>query len=135
MSTMIPTTPAAQSAHTSHYILTRAQSLQKFIMDGRILDAMNEFYADNVSMRENTKPATAGLEANIEREKAFLATVKSWKGYNVKSIAVGDGVTVIESVMEFVDTRNVAHRVEQVSVQRWDGGKIVEERFYYDSAA
>ncbi|HKN68688.1 MAG TPA: hypothetical protein VJW73_20525, partial [Gemmatimonadaceae bacterium] len=41
----------------------------------QILDAMTEFYDEGVVMQENLNPPTVGLAANIERERAFVASI------------------------------------------------------------
>ena len=116
-------------------VTVRAHELQEWIKQGKILEAMTEFYDASIAMQENRKPATVGLQANIEREKQFLAQVKEFKGYEVKSLSIGADVSAVEAVMEFVNQQNQPVRLEQVSIQRWKNGKIIHERFYYDSAA
>lgn len=116
-------------------IRTRARQLQDYIARGRILDAMREFYAPQVAMQENGGPPTVGLEANIERERQFLDGVGKWKGATVRTLAVDGDATLVESVIEFEDTQGRPVRLEQVAAQRWKDGRIVHERFYYDSAA
>ncbi len=120
-------------AATTHNLETRLKDLHEYIREGRIIDAMREFYDDGVSMQENAHPPTVGLEANIEREKQFLKGVKEWKGFEVKSIAAGDDMTVYESVFDFIATDGTPVHMEQVDVARWRDGKIVHERFYYDT--
>jgi hypothetical protein len=114
----------------------RAKELQNWIASGKILEAMDEFYAPDVAMQENAKPATVGLGANIEREKQFLSMVKEFKGYAVKSLGVDEarGTVLVESTMDFINQQDQPVHMEQVSSQRWKDGKIVHERFYYDSA-
>lgn len=112
----------------------RLQDLHRYIREGRILEAMNEFYAEDVAMQENANPPTVGLPANIEREKQFLKNVKEWKGFEVKGIGGGGDVTFYEAVFDFVTTENKPVHFEQVAVARWRNGKIVHERFYYDTA-
>jgi len=113
----------------------RVNDLQKYIQNGKILEAMTEFYAKDCRMQENSGAPCVGLEANLAREKQFLSQVKEWKGYTAKSLGVGDGVTMVESAMDFVNQQNQAVHMEQVAVQQWKDGKIVHERFYYDSGA
>ncbi len=112
----------------------RADELVQYINQGRVIDAMYEFYAPDTQMQENRNPPTVGLEANVEREKQFLAGVKEWKGFTVKALAAEGDTSFIESVIEFIATDGSPVRMEQVSVARWRDGKIVHERFYYDSA-
>ncbi|MEO0586782.1 MAG: nuclear transport factor 2 family protein [Planctomycetota bacterium] len=108
----------------------RINELLEYVQNGKILEAMDEFYADHVVMTEPAH-ATEGLAANIEREKQFLASVKEWKGFEVKALATTDDVSIYENVMDWVDTDGNDIHLEQVAVARWENGKIVSERFYY----
>lgn len=112
----------------------RLQDLIGYIRQGRILDAMNEFYTTDVAMQENANQPTVGLAANIEREKQFLSNVKEWKGFTVTAQGAGGDVTFYESTIDFVAQNGSAVHLEQVTVSKWRNGKIVHERFYYDSA-
>ncbi len=114
--------------------LDRLNQMFEYIRTGRILDAMHEFYTQDVVMAENANPGTSGLDANIEREKAFLASVKEWIGFEVLADAGDDTTTFYESTMEFIAVGGAHVKMSQVAVQRWRDGKIQHERFYYDSA-
>ena len=118
-------------------LAARVNDLVSYIQQGRIIEAMNEFYAENLVMQENNKPATVGLAANIEREKAFVAYVKQWKSLNVEAVAIdaARGKTLVQSNFEFEAVDGKTLKYDQVSVQTWKDGKIVSEKFYYDSAA
>lgn len=109
----------------------RVQSLIEYIQTGKILEAMTEFYDEHTRMIEGNGDATEGLEANIEREKQFLAQVKEFKSFNVHKLATTDEHALIESTMEFVNQEDQDVKLEQVHVQTWKNGKITEERFYY----
>jgi len=111
----------------------RLQDLHNHIRQGKIIEAMNEFYDTNTVMQDNANSPTKGLAANIEREKQFMNGVKEWKGFNVTATGVGDNVTFYEAVVDFVTTSGQHMHLEQVSVAKWRNGKIVNERFYYDT--
>jgi ketosteroid isomerase-like protein len=111
----------------------RLKDLHRYIGEGRSIEAMNEFYDRTVTMQENASSPTVGLEANIEREKQFLKTVKEWKGSQFKAIGVGKDVTYYEAVFDWISTDGTPVHREQVAVARWNNGKIVQERFYYDT--
>ena len=110
----------------------RLNDLFGYIRQGKIIEAMNEFYDKDTVMQDNANPPTKGLAANIEREKQFMSGVKEWKGFIVTTSGVGDNVTFYESTSDFVTTGGVPVHLEQVSVAKWKNGKIVHERFYYD---
>lgn len=112
----------------------RLNDLFGYIRQGKIIEAMNEFYDKDVVMQENANPPTKGLGANIEREKQFMSSVGGgMTGFTVTASGVGDNVTFYESTSDFVTTTGVPGHVEQVSVAKWKNGKIVHERFYYDT--
>ncbi len=112
----------------------RLKELLEYVAQGKILDAMEEFYADEVVMTEPAH-ATDGKAANIERERQFVASVKEFKNFEVKAMAIDGDVSFYECLMEWVSTEGQEISVEQVAVAKWKDGKIVHERFYYDNAA
>ncbi len=118
---------------TTADIQTRVNGLIDFINNGKILEAMDEFYADNVEMRENNEPPTVGLAANIERERQFLSIVKEWHWTKWHAIAVNadENVSFLEYSFHFTNTDGQPVTYEQAVVQRWENGKIVSERFYH----
>ena len=120
------------STHTAINRQDRLEDLLAYIRGGRILDAINEFYADNVTMQENDHPPTVGREANLERESQFLNTVKEWKRFDVTAKGVGDDVTFYETVMDWIATDGTPVHVEQVVVAKWQDGRIIHERFYHN---
>jgi len=109
----------------------RIHELLDFVRQGRIMDAMNEFYADHCSMEEPAYGVTAGLAANLEREQKFVDSVKEFKGFEAHNVNVGENSSSYENVMDWVDVNGQEIHVEQVAVQEWKDGKIVRERFYY----
>lgn len=118
---------------TTTTLSARVDELIGYINQGKILEAMHEFYADSVEMRENSLPPTKGLAANIEREKQFLSTVKEWHWttWQAKAVNEDDGVAILEYAFQFTNTEGQRITYEQATVQRWQNGKIVSERFYH----
>lgn len=114
-------------------IQERVESLKDYINTGRILEAMEEFYSDDVVMQENSEEATKGLAANIEREKQFLSIVKEWKWTKWHATAVNDreNISIVEYSFEFVNSDGETVVYDQAAVQRWRDGKIYSERFYH----
>jgi hypothetical protein len=107
--------------------------LNSMILKGQIVEAFEKYYDDNIVMQENEQPPTIGKEANREREKQFLANLVEFRGAEVKAVAVGEDVTMVEWFYDYTHKEwgKVTH--DQVSVQHWKDGRIVHERFYYGS--
>ena len=119
----------------THDLKTRVNDLNKMISEGKIMEAMNEFYADDVVMAENDQPPTVGLAANLEREQAFVDNT-TWYGLELKEVALGDNLSMVAWFMDFHNVQYGARLAfTQVAVQRWRDGKICDERFYYSPTA
>jgi len=108
------------------------RQLNDQITKGDILGAFDRFYADNVTMQENSDEPTAGKAANRKREEDFVASVQEIHGVKLLSSAVNGDTSFGE--WEFDATYKGGARVKltQVAVRRWKNGQIVQERFYYN---
>jgi hypothetical protein len=102
------------------------------ILSGKVLEAFEQFYDDNVAMQENTHPPTTGKDANRQRELDFFAKVEQFHG--VKLLASAENGDVGFSEWEYDITFKGAPRgvMTQVAVRRWKDGKVIHERFYYE---
>jgi hypothetical protein len=125
------------TASTATDLRAAVDSLFEHMATGKILEAMSTFYDQNVAMQENANDPTVGLDANIEREKQFLAGIKEWKSLDIHAVGLegdtSEGSALIEYSFDFINTDNQAVRYEQVAVQTWKNGKITRERFYYNA--
>ena len=66
-------------------------------------------------------------------EDLQFGAVKEWKGFDVTACGVGDNVTFYEASLDWIATDGTPVHLEQVSVAKWKNGKIIHERFYYDT--
>jgi hypothetical protein len=113
----------------------RLHELLDYISNGKIMDAMTEFYADDVVMEEPRYGKTEGLQANLHREQQFVDSVAEFKNFETPTIAIGENAAIYENIMDWKSTDGQDMHVEQVVVQQWNSdGKITHERFYYDNS-
>ena len=110
----------------------RLDDLLAYVAQGRIMDAMHEFYAENVVMEEPMYGRTEGLAANLVREQNFVSSIKEFKGFEVVRKATSESSAFYENTMDWIGVDGNTYHIEQVAVQEWQGGKIVHERFYYN---
>lgn len=110
------------------------QELTSMIQSGQILEAFDKFYADEVSMSENTNPPTIGKAANRDREVQFLSSVGEVHVNRPTHLIVDGNNVSLGWHLEFTNKEGVRIRLNQVSIQEWKDGQIVSERFVYDSA-
>lgn len=104
------------------------------VESGRSIEAMERFYAEDVMMFENRELSRAGREACIAFEREQLA--KSGRPHLKATKRAADpntGVSFIEWVVQFRSPSSGRPiRLEEVAVQKWSNGEIIEERFYYE---
>ena len=112
----------------------RVQQLIDYVHDGRIQEALDEFYADDVAMQENLAPPVVGRVANQRREAAFFASI-TLHGNHAQSFVVDGNHAVIRWDLDFTGADGKRYRIDQLAYQVWRDDRIVSERFVYDSAA
>jgi ketosteroid isomerase-like protein len=117
--------------------MTVAESVRELIAlceQGKSVEAIERFYAEDVVVFENHERARAGRELCLAYERAALARLKEPAKLRAKASAVDaqTGVAFIEWVIRFLGEDERPMRLDEVAVQRWAGGHVVEERFYYE---
>ncbi len=110
----------------------KTKDIYDMIAQGKLLDAFDKYYADNVVITE-PRGTWKGKTDCRTHEVEFLGMVKEFHGLEVKAITSDEdaGIVMHETAMDvtFKDGNRV--NMEQVGVQKWEDGKIVHERFYY----
>lgn len=119
----------------SQSIQERANALAEYVTSGRILEAMEEFYAADVVMQDNNNAPCVGKTENIEREKGFLAYVKEIHQNEATTVIATGDQAAIHYILDFTAVDGKRMRLDQVALQTWKDGYIVRERFLYDSAS
>jgi ketosteroid isomerase-like protein len=105
------------------------------LTQGKILEAYDALYAENVVMQENNNPPTVGKAANRVREEQFVGSVKEVHVNRAANVLVDGNKAVIEWVLEFTNHEGVRLKFDQIALQTWENGQITEERFFYDSGS
>ncbi len=111
---------------------SRDQELNDMILHGKILEAFEEFYADDLVMKEDGEERV-GKEANREYEEQFVNALEEFHGAEIVSRAVDEANSVTLSEWHNEMTLEGVGRVDQkqVAVRTWnDDGQITEEKFY-----
>ena len=113
------------------------ETLERFIArveENAHVEAIQEFYTETASMRENHGAARIGRDTLVASERAALAKAKSVSSKCVRPVLVNGNIVVIRWVFRFEWKDGKATRMEELAYQRWDGERIVEEQFFYDPA-
>lgn len=112
---------------------TQVDQLNQMILEGKILEAFDKFYDDEVVMQDNNYPPRVGKAVNRQYEEAFVGGLTEFRGAKVVNMIISDDIAVVEWWLDYTHKEYGVRNYVQVAVQRWKNGKIVEEKFYYNN--
>jgi len=95
-------------------------------------EAIERFYAEDASMQENFDPPRWGRDTLVAGESAFLKLWQKVESRCVRPAFCANDRTIIRGTFEFTAPDGSKRTMDELACQRWQGDKIVEERFYYD---
>src|SRR3982750_344806 len=96
------------SADTLERFLARAES-------NAPAEAIEEFYTENASMRENFKEPRVGRDQLIEREKKTLARARTVRSQCVRPVFVDGDSVVVRWIFEFEWLDGKRTRMEELA--------------------
>jgi len=114
-----------------------AETLERFIATVERNDhigALESFYAPNASMQENQAAPRVGRDVHVANERRVLAKAKTVTSTCVRPVLVDGDIVVIRWIFRFEWLDGGVTRMEELAWQRWDGERVVEEKFFYDPA-
>jgi len=110
----------------------RVLALIAMVEKARFVEAIEEFYHPHASMQENQDPPRVGRERLIAEERATMARFKTMITHPVETLLIDGDQTLIRWRFEFVPPGGPPMMLEELALQRWEGERIAEERFFYD---
>ncbi len=109
---------------------TLEMNLNAMIAKGEMVEATEQFYADDCLFQEGNKtPRGGGKAAHVQYLKGIFATVTAVNGLTLHSQTAGEGVTMSEWTFDLATT-NGPVLWNEVLRRRWADGKVVSERYY-----
>jgi len=114
-------------------IAEKIKTLNELVLAGKMMEAFEKFYHEDVQMQENQNLPVAGKGANRERELEFLSNIEEFRGASVDSVAVGENVSFVVWSYDYTHKQWGEKKYTQVSVQKWKDGKIIHEQFFYNN--
>jgi SnoaL-like protein len=112
-------------------LLANIHDLNGLVLQGKLLEAFDKYYHDDVIMQENENPPTVGKEANRKREEDFFSSITEFRGAKPLKVSVGEQVTMVQWHYDYTHKDWGVRNYTQVSVQEWRNGKIIKEQFFY----
>ena len=114
--------------------LERLQDLYDRMSQGQMMEAFEDYYAENVQVTEANGEVRDGKQAQRSAIQQWQGMIKEMHGMGNGSPMSNEasGQTSIESWFEATFQDGNRMKMEEVCVQNWQDGKIVKERFYYN---
>ena len=114
-------------------LLEKISNLNDLVLQGKVMEAFEKHYHEDVAMQENENPPTLGKEANRKREEEFLKSITEFRAASPLRVTIGEGTTMVEWSYDYTHKDWGLRKYTQVSVQEWKDGQIIKEKFYYAS--
>lgn len=113
----------------------RIQDIYQMMNAGKALDAFDQYYDEKVVMIEGDGNRRVGKATNREYEENFFAGIKEIHDGGTPFITADEdhNVTMVETWMDVTFKDGNRMKMEQIARQKWNSGKIIEERFYYNA--
>jgi ketosteroid isomerase-like protein len=114
-----------------------AQTLERFIArveSNAHVEAIEEFYTEDATMRENMGAPRVGRATLMAQESATLSRMRSVHSRCVRPVLVNGDTVVVRWIFRFEGHDGRVREIEELAWQRWQGERIAEEQFFYDPA-
>jgi hypothetical protein len=112
-------------------IKQKLEDLNQLVISGRLLDAFEKYYHEDVEMQENELAPVKGKDVNRKREQEFLSNIVEFRSAQVRNVAVTDNTSFVIWNYDYTHKEWGVKNYTQVSVQTWKDDKIVKEQFFY----
>ena len=111
----------------------RVEAFIAAVVGGDHVQAIADYYHDDGFMQENQQEPRRGRALLMENEANVLKRVRMHTHPNPPFAIDGDNVA-INWTFDATGKDGVTRRLHEVAFQRWQGDRIIEERFFYDTA-
>ena len=110
------------------------EKLNALILDGKLAEAFEKYYDEQVIIQVNGNQPTIGKEKNKNREMIFLQEIERLNSSEIKSVTFGgtdDNISMTEWAIKIISKAGVEKTIYRVNVHHWKDDKIISERLYF----
>ena len=114
--------------------LEKVMNLYKMMAEGKMMDAFEKYYADEVVVTEMpTGEVRNGKEAQRKAIDQWQNMIKERHGGGVDSFTSNEETktTCVENWVDVTTQDGNRMKMQEVAVQQWEGDQIIREKFYY----
>ena len=115
--------------------LERAKHIHQLMDEGKLLEAFDTYYHEDVVKIEGNGQTVEGKAANRETQVQWLESVEEFIHSEILAIAedAENGKVLAEVSAEVRFKEYGTMQIEQTYVQVWENGLIKHIRFYYNA--
>jgi len=110
----------------------RAKELFKMIEEGKLLEALDNYYHEDVDIIADDGVERNGKHQAREYDKNLLKEIEEVIGGGVRNIASNEErrITMVEYWIELKFKNGNKKKMEEVAIQQWEGDLVIRENFY-----
>lgn len=110
----------------------KAKELFKMIEEGKLLDALDKYYHENVHIIADDGKERKGLKEARDYDQKFLKEIQEIMGGGVKTITSDEkrAITIVEFWINIKFKNGNKKLLEEVAVQYWKDDLIIKENYY-----
>ena len=113
----------------------RVDAFVAAVVSGDHVGAIRDFYTDDATMQENANEPRRGRETLMAHEARALERLNKMHTHPPVAVLVDGDLVVVRWIFDATDKTGVTRRLEELTFQRWQGDRIAEERFFYDTGS
>ncbi|MFY0599906.1 MAG: nuclear transport factor 2 family protein [Cyclobacteriaceae bacterium] len=116
-------------------VLSIAMEMQQMCGEGKMMEAFEKYYHEDVVVIEKaTGEVRNGKAAQRKAIEGWFGMVKEMHGGGLESISSNEetGIASVEVWVDVTFQDGNRMKMEEVAVQKWKDGQIIEEKFYYN---
>ncbi len=110
----------------------RVQAFIALVEEARYVEALEGFYHSDATMQDNQQPPRVGLDRLIADERATMSRFVRMQTDRVSDLLIDGDKVMIRWKFTFTPAEGQAIVMEELTLQRWAGERIAEERFFFD---
>jgi hypothetical protein len=115
-------------------IKNNVEKLNALIKEGKIMEAFEKYYGEDVITQVNGNPPISGKELNRKREMIFLQEIEKLNSAVINSVSFGgdeDNIAMTEWAINIENKKGEKKTIYRVNVQHWKDDKIINEKLYF----
>ncbi|HTV36882.1 MAG TPA: nuclear transport factor 2 family protein [Xanthobacteraceae bacterium] len=110
---------------------TAVDDLTAKVVAGKSLDAIDQYYADDVTMQENEQQPRVGKAACRAFEKDFISKIKAKRTFACDGYVISGNKAFIVYRVDIDHADWGTLNMSEVAIQEWSNGKVEHEKFVY----